>query len=408
MKRKVSLWCIISLATIPLVMTLSNSMLIPILPTFERELGITPLQSSMIITSFSVSSVFLIPIAGYLSDRLGRKKVIVPSLLITIIGSLIAAISATTLSNSYLLIIIGRVIQGAGAAGALPIVIPLVGDIFQNDDDHASSTLGLIETSNTFGKVISPILGAGLATIVWFIPFYVAALLAIIAVTLVILTLHPPNKNIDFQKQNPPRSRFLQSTKTVFNKNRNWLFTVFFTGGFTMLLLFALQFFLSDHLEKTFAVQNIRKGLLLAIPLLFLCGASFFSGRLINGDLKRMKWMMVLSLSIILLSSPLVGFVKESLFWLLTTVSIIGVSIGAILPALDAFITENIEKESRGLITSFYSSARFTGVAAGPPLMAILLNHVTITFGVVSLLIIVNLIIVIKFINSEKTKKKAS
>ena len=55
-------------------------MLIPILPTIEK-INITKFQSSLIITVHSFASILLVPVAGYLSDKLGRKKIIVPSLL---------------------------------------------------------------------------------------------------------------------------------------------------------------------------------------------------------------------------------------------------------------------------------------------------------------------------------------
>ncbi len=70
-------------------MTLGNSMLIPILPTIEKKLHISSFQVSMIITIYSIVAILLIPIAGYLSDRWGRKMVMVPSLLIAAIGGAI-------------------------------------------------------------------------------------------------------------------------------------------------------------------------------------------------------------------------------------------------------------------------------------------------------------------------------
>lgn len=51
---------------------------------------------------------------------------------------------------------------------------------------------------------------------------------------------------------------------------------------------------------------------------------------------------------------------------MLILLTINGVGIGLILPCLDALITEGINKEQRGTITSLYSSMRFIGVAAGP------------------------------------------
>ena len=162
---QVSIWCIISLASIPLIMTLGNSMLIPVLPIMEDKVGISSFQSSMIITSYSVAAIFLIPVAGYLSDRFGRKMVILPSLIFALIGGLIAGFASWKMEDPYTWIIIGRVLQGVGASGAMPIILPLVGDLYKDDDEKTSSCLGIIETSNTFGKVLSPILGSALAAL---------------------------------------------------------------------------------------------------------------------------------------------------------------------------------------------------------------------------------------------------
>ncbi len=52
-----------------------------------------------------------------------------------------------------------------------------------------------------------------------------------------------------------------------------------------------------------------------------------------------------------------------------------GIGIGVGLPCLDTLITEGIDKQERGTITSIYSSMRFVGVAAGPPAIAVLMKH---------------------------------
>ena len=62
-------------------------------------------------------------------------------------------------NDPFAMILAGRVLQGIGSAGAAPIVMPFIGDLFQNDEE-ISAGLGDIETANTAGKVLSPILGA--------------------------------------------------------------------------------------------------------------------------------------------------------------------------------------------------------------------------------------------------------
>ena len=110
-------WAVLSISSIPLVMTLGNSMLIPVLPVMERELEISPFQSSMIITIYSIVAILLIPLAGFLSDHIGRKKVIIPSLIITAIGGLISAWAGWKMDNPYWIILIGRALTRSWGSG---------------------------------------------------------------------------------------------------------------------------------------------------------------------------------------------------------------------------------------------------------------------------------------------------
>ncbi len=399
---KVSTWCIVSLTSIPLIMTLGNSMFIPVLPKLEEKVGITSFQSSMIITSYSISAIFLIPVAGYLSDRFGRKMVILPSLIFALIGGLIAGFASWKMEDPYTMIIIGRVLQGIGAAGAMPIVLPLVGDLYQDDDEKVSSTLGIIETSNTFGKVLSPILGSVFAAILWFLPFFSISVLSLISFALILFFVKAPK-----DRDEPLKFKeFLSNTKEVFKAEGKWLYTIFLNGVLVMLILFSMLFFLSENLEKVHHIKGIKKGFVLAIPLLILCIASFISGRKIKGDIALMKKIIMAGLIAMSISIVFVGFTSKKLILLLVVTSIVGLSIGALLPALDAIITENIDKELRGTVSSFYSSARFIGVAAGPPIMSLvmknLLNVSYITAGVLGFIL---LFVVFKFIKVDEIKK---
>src|SRR5690606_1051276 len=81
-RRKSAALEYIALASVPLTLVLGNSMLVPVLPSLARELGVSSFQSSLVITLFSVSAGLVIPAAGYLSDRFGRKRVMIPALLL--------------------------------------------------------------------------------------------------------------------------------------------------------------------------------------------------------------------------------------------------------------------------------------------------------------------------------------
>ncbi|MEH6892347.1 MFS transporter [Bacillus sp. JJ864] len=360
-----SLW---ALSSVPLVMTLGNSMLIPVLPLIEKKLKISDLQVSLIITIYSIFAIILIPIAGYLSDKWGRKRVIIPSLLIAAIGGTITGWVSWRFENPYVWILIGRIIQGIGSAGAMPVVIPCVGDMFQ-DEKQVSSGLGLIETSNTLGKVLSPILGSFLSSFIWFLPFWFIPILCVISIVLVIIFVKPPHQVSEVL----PLKDFLQRLKQILYEKGRWLFTIFTLGGIIMFILFGVLFYLSTVLEKRYQLEGIRKGFVLAIPLASLSLISYITGKKIGNKKTLMKWFICIGFFILGITLLIPVFFKN-IYIIIMSFVISGIGIGIALPSLDALVTEGVEKEQRGSITSLYSSMRFVGVAAGPPLFALLMK----------------------------------
>lgn len=361
-------WDLVSIASIPLVMTLGNSMLIPVLPAIEKELGISSLQVSMIITVYSVIAIICIPIAGYLSDQFGRKAIIIPSLIIAGIGGLIAGMASWQMENPYLIILFARILQGIGAAGASPIVMPLVGDMFRQESE-VSKGLGLIETSNTFGKVLSPILGALLASFIWFLPFFAFPVFCAVSILLMIFLVKSPKK-----KEDPLAFKeFIQSVKHIFKNEGRWLYAVFTIGCICMFIIFGVLFYLSTLLEEQHGIEGVKKGIILAIPLAALCLSSYVTGKGIGEEKIKMKWMTVVGLVLLTLSVFSISFSKD-IYVLLTALVASGIGIGVALPSLDALVTEGIEMAERGTITSIYSSMRFLGVALGPPVFAVLMK----------------------------------
>ncbi len=395
---------LLAVSSVPLVMTLGNSMLIPVLPQIAKKLNISAFQVSLIITVYSIVAILLIPIAGYLSDRYGRKMVMVPCLIIAGLGGAVCGWASLSLDDPFLFIIIGRILQGVGSAGAFPVVIPLVGDMFK-DDDEVTAGLGMTETANTAGKVLSPIIGATLASFIWYLPFWFIPFFSLISVILVFFLVKVPKKK---KENKQPFKEFTNSVKVVFENNGKWLFAVFMVGCIIMFVLFGILFYLSDMLETRYEINGIQKGLVLAIPLLALSVSSFVAGKKIGKSKSVMKAVTVVGMGLVTISFIALR-VQHSLYYLIAFLVITGIGIGMTLPSLDAIITEGIKKEQRGTITSIYSSMRFIGVALGPPIYSYIMGkneHLVYYFsGGISLLAVV---IVLLFIRPKKDMKKES
>ncbi len=365
---KVSKFTLPALAGVPLIMVLGNSLLIPVLPAIQSAVNISKVQVSLIITLFSIPAGLIIPVAGFLSDRFGRKKVIIPSLILYGSGGIIAGLAAIFLKeNSFNVILAGRVIQGIGAAGTAPIAMALCGDLWQGKE--RSKSLGIIEASNGMGKVISPVLGAVLGLFFWYAAFIFFPVIVIPVIIANWLLVKEPDKHKEPLRINT----YIKSVKKIFKKKAPLMLSCFLTGAAALMLLFGVLFFLSDYLEKALKYDGIIKGALLAVPVLFMSTTSYITGTLIKKQIALMKILVLTGLTLIALSLGILPFFRN-IYVFFTGISIAGVGTGLVLPCLNMLITSATDSEERGMVTSLYGSVRFFGVAFGPPIFGWLMD----------------------------------
>ncbi|EJL31059.1 MFS transporter [Brevibacillus sp. BC25] len=391
---------LIGLVGVPLVMVLGNSMLIPVLPTMKTEMKLTALQTSLLITAFSIAAGIVIPFAGYLSDRFGRKIVIIISLALYGLGGLLAGLAALWIDQPYMAIMGGRVLQGIGAAGTAPIAMALVGDLF--DGASESRALGLLETSNGMGKVLSPIFGSLLALISWYMVFL--AFPIICGVVLLMFLFLTKEKKQD--KKPLPVKQYMHSIAQVFKQHGKWLVPAFFIGSICLFTLFGVLFYLSDLLEEKYKIDGVIKGFFLAIPLLMMSIAAYVTGIIIKKKLKLMRLFVIIGMFLLATSYILASFVKGA--YVLIGILVIGsAGTGMILPCLNSMIVGAVQKTERGMITSLYSGVRFIGVAIGPPIFTWLLGiSRTVMFLSIAGLSLVFAVLAIFFLKPKQVEQQ--
>lgn len=143
---------------------------LPILPLYARRYGASPLESTMLVAAFSAASLVFSPLWGRLSDRFGRRPVLLLSLLGTAVGSLL-----TGLAGGLVVLFIGRCVDGASGA-SVSVAQASVGDLAP--PDQRARLFGLLGAAFGVGFVAGPVIGALAAVAGPRVPFFVAAAIA--------------------------------------------------------------------------------------------------------------------------------------------------------------------------------------------------------------------------------------
>ncbi|HEX7167190.1 MAG TPA: MFS transporter [Acidimicrobiales bacterium] len=143
---------------------------LPILPLYAERFDASPLQIGLLVASFSFAQFVCSPFLGRLSDRVGRKPVLVFSLVGTAVGSLL-----TGIAPSLVVLFAGRIVDGVSGA-SVSVAQAAVTDLAPAD--QRARLLGLLGAAFGLGFVAGPAIG-GLAALGGpELPFFLAAAIA--------------------------------------------------------------------------------------------------------------------------------------------------------------------------------------------------------------------------------------
>ena len=179
---------LIPILGITLVDVLGFTMLIPILPYYAEHYGASPVAVGLIYTTVAGVALFASPLWGRLSDRIGRKGVLLAAQIASAIGFTLLGIG-----GALWVIYVARAIEGLGGGG-LGVTQAYVSDVTTTAE--RARAFGLVGATFGVGFLIGPALSGVLVRFGYGVPLFTGAALAIVTVFLTIFLLPESHKPV--------------------------------------------------------------------------------------------------------------------------------------------------------------------------------------------------------------------
>ncbi|HEX4411137.1 MAG TPA: MFS transporter [Xanthobacteraceae bacterium] len=340
-----------SLAAVFSVRLLGLFMIYPVFAAYAQSLsGASPYLIGEALGIYGLTQGLLQIPFGMVSDRVGRKSVIVVGLVLFAIGSAVAA-----LSTSIAGVILGRALQGAGAVGS--VILALVADLTAEENrTKAMATVGItIGASFMIALVAGPILSSlvGVAGIFWLM---VALAFVGIAITL-------------FVVPNPHRLRLHRDAETVpamigaVLRDKE-LFRLDI-GIFALHAMLTASFLVVPGLLRATLNLSAHNDWLVYLPVLIVSIVVMVPAIIVAEKYRRMKGVFVGAVAALALSQIMLWFGAGNLFVLIAALVVFFSGFNVLEASLPSLVTKVAPPVAKGTATGLYSSLQFFGIFAG-------------------------------------------
>ncbi|MGA8658528.1 MAG: MFS transporter [Chthoniobacterales bacterium] len=352
--RKSPLATILSIVFIDLI---GFGMIIPILPLYAARFRANEWQIGFLLASYSFMQFLAAPLLGWLSDKYGRRPILLCSLLGSALGYLLMA-NATALSMLFL----ARGIMGVAGA-SVGTASAYIADITAPED--RSRRIGLIGAAFGVGFVLGPAIGGVLSHLSVEAPFWFAGTLAMLNALAVLLFLPEPESHA-------ARDKARLGTKEMFEQAGSWRLGVLVLTYFVAIAAFAIVTMIYPQVSvRRFELNQSQISYIFVV--IGLVGALIQGGgigRLSKhfGDLNlACAGLAIMAVSMVVM--PLASSVH--LFLLFT----IGLAIGNSLsqPTINALASKGASQNLQGRVLGALQSAGSLGRVFGPAIGGFLL-----------------------------------
>ncbi len=358
---------------IVLVDILGLTIILPLLPFYAEHFGASPAMVGLLVSSYAFCQLFAGPLLGRISDRAGRKPLLLVSQVGTLIGFLILA-----RAGSLWMVFLSRIIDGL-TAGNLSLAQAYIADVTEPQD--RSRAFGLIGIAFGIGFLVGPAISALLSQFGYSAPVFAAAGLSLTSIVATAFLLPRSNPHPESQQDAGPAGRRLSLFAwgeyiRYFRRGQLgpllwqfFSFTFAFSAFIAGLALFCERRLTWDG--RPFGVREV--GLVFAYAGLL---GILLQGGLIGRLVKRYGEVPLLTSGFVTATvgyALLAGTHHIPLLLLAGTVSSFGN--GVLRPVLTSLITQQVSRGEQGVVLGLNQSLLAVSQIVAPALSGLLIDR---------------------------------
>ncbi len=343
---------ILIIALVAIVGAIGYGIVFPILYTYSQRFGLSDFQNGLLFAMFSLCQFFSTPLIGRMSDKYGRR----PLLIISLIGTAISFFMMAFAQNAYWLFA-ARALDGI-TAGNFSVASAVISD--STTGAERARGFGIIMASFNFGFVFGPAIAGLTVGLRPEYPFIIAGVITVISVIITAMFLPETNKHMGE----------VQTGKIFdFGKLYHVLFDKAVNISLLISLIYFFAFFLFVYAYSPFCVKVLHltpAEIALTFVLFGLVGLlaqTFLIERVV-------KWLGVKQLLSYALLGTAVAFVlmflSTSLFFFIVVSVLLSFANAFVPPVIQTILSQETDAKSQGSIMGINSSYQSIGQIAGP------------------------------------------
>ena len=333
---------------------LGFSIILPLLPFYALKFNVSPEMIGMIAAVYSVCQFGASPVLGALSDRYGRRPVLIYSQFGSMVGFLLLA-----LAGNIWIIVLSRVVDGI-SGGNITIASAYVADVSEPKD--RASAMALIGVAFGLGFLFGPLIGGELSAAFGIAaPAYAAAFLACTSMMLTIFYLKEPVVHRTVGERKKGLAYYTEAFNYLKIKNLRTMLIIFFFFALPF-SLYVSMFSLYAHLELSFNEREVGR---------FLAYVGFlgiiWQGGVIRPLVKKVGELSLLRFGLAAMSLGLLGLVLADNWQQLAMVALVfSFGTGVTRVVLSSLVSQMAPPDKKGGVIGVSSSIESFTRIIGP------------------------------------------